>query len=484
MEEIQAQLQQNYRRADHLMLGVLGILFVISLGLSSLYGTLKLALLIGLPTFLIPAALTLLAGGSGVTRRVMAGAFMVFAALHIHQAAGMTELHFGIFVLLAFLLCYRDWTVIFVAAGVIAVHHFSFNYLQGIGMGVMCLTKPGFGVVLIHAGYVVAESIVLAYLAILLHREAVQAAELQVGLAGLTHGEDSSIYLSTEKMHLQSASGKALTHAMGVMEGAIFKVRQGIDTVHTAASEIANGNMDLSQRTEKQATSLGETASAMAILTAAVQNNTASAIKANELAITASDVASDGGVVVRDVVETMDSINASARKIVDIIAVIDGIAFQTNILALNAAVEAARAGEQGRGFAVVAAEVRTLAQRSAAAAKEIKTLIGDSVEKVEVGAALVNKAGATMDKIVDSVRRVTDIMEEIASASQDQSAGIERINQAITQMDEVTQQNAALVEESAAAAESMQDQATNLRNAVSVFAEDGQHSGSRQLAIC
>ncbi len=227
--------------------------------------------------------------------------------------------------------------------------------------------------------------------------------------------------------------------------------RTGTDTIATASSQIATGNQDLSSRTEEQASSLEETAASMEELTSTVKQNADNARQANQLAVSASEVAVKGGSVVSQVVDTMGSINASSRKIVDIIGVIDGIAFQTNILALNAAVEAARAGEQGRGFAVVASEVRSLAQRSAAAAKEIKTLIGDSVEKVEEGSKQVAEAGKTMEEIVDSVKRVTDIMGEITAASQEQTSGIEQINQAITQMDQVTQQNAALVEEASAA---------------------------------
>ena len=249
----------------------------------------------------------------------------------------------------------------------------------------------------------------------------------------------------------------------------VEEIKGSVDSINIASKEIAQGNQDLSQRTEEQASSLEETASSMEELTSTVKQNAENARQANQLANGASEAAGKGGVVVGEVVGTMRSINDSSRKIVDIISVIDGIAFQTNILALNAAVEAARAGEQGRGFAVVASEVRSLAQRSAGAAKEIKALIDDSVEKVEKGSRLVEQAGTSMDEIVGSIKRVTDVMGEISAASIEQSSGIEQVNQAVTQMDEVTQQNAALVEEAAAAAEALEEQAQNLWQAVSVF---------------
>jgi len=253
----------------------------------------------------------------------------------------------------------------------------------------------------------------------------------------------------------------------------VSQVRSGTDSVATVSNQIAAGNLDLSSRTEEQASSLEETASTMEELTSTVRQNAENARQANQLVQSTADIAANGGEVAKKVVDTMASIKDSSRKIADIIGVIDGIAFQTNILALNAAVEAARAGEQGRGFAVVASEVRNLAQRSAGAAKEIKTLIEDSVGKVDAGSKLVDETGEAMDDIVTSVQLVTEIVSGIAEASREQSAGIEQVNQAIAQMDEVTQQNAALVEEAAAAAESLQDQAGKLAEAVSVFRLEG-----------
>ncbi len=272
-----------------------------------------------------------------------------------------------------------------------------------------------------------------------------------------------------------------LLRALGQMQGALHQlvgqVRSSTDSISTASAEIATGNQDLSARTEQTASNLQQAAASMEQLTGTVSQSADSAAQANRLAAGAAEVAGRGGVVVAQVVSTMDEINASSKQISDIVGVIDGIAFQTNILALNAAVEAARAGEQGRGFAVVASEVRSLAQRSAQAAKEIKVLIGASVDKVESGSRLVAAAGQTMHEIVDSVRRVSDIVGEITTAASEQSNGIGQMNQAVTQLDQMTQQNAALVEQSAAAAESLQGQTVKLASLVAVF-----KLGSGQLA--
>jgi methyl-accepting chemotaxis protein-1 (serine sensor receptor) len=300
-------------------------------------------------------------------------------------------------------------------------------------------------------------------------RGIVRPIEEAVRIAGAVAGGDLT---QTIEVRSNDETGRLMRALKDMNEGLVKivgQVRGGTDTIATASGQIAAGNLDLSSRTEQQAGALEETASSMEELTSTVKQNADNARQANALAVSASAVAGKGGAVVAQVVDTMRAIDASSTKIADIIGVIDGIAFQTNILALNAAVEAARAGEQGRGFAVVASEVRNLAQRSAAAAKEIKGLIDDSVQKVQHGSELVDQAGATMADIVQSVSRVTDIMAEITAASQEQTAGIEQVNSAITQMDQTTQQNAALVEEASAAAQSLQEEAAALALAVGTF---------------
>jgi methyl-accepting chemotaxis protein len=283
---------------------------------------------------------------------------------------------------------------------------------------------------------------------------------------------DLTHQIHIERMDEVGHTAVAFNKLLRDIGGVIGSVRAATDTVSSASQQIAAGTGDLSSRTAAQAAALEQTASSMEELSSTVGQNADNARQANVLARSASEVAVQGGSVVEQVTHTMSSINASSRKIVDIISVIDGIAFQTNILALNAAVEAARAGEQGRGFAVVATEVRNLAQRSAAAAKEIKVLIEDSVEKVGSGTKLVEQAGATMHEVVDSVRRVTDIVGAISAATDEQNAGIAQVHQAITQMDQVTQQNAALVEETAAAAQLLREQADELAQAVAAFTID------------
>ena len=322
------------------------------------------------------------------------------------------------------------------------------------------------------AGFGVAALLAGAGCSVWLARSIMQPLGEAIFIAETVASGDLSKEFETER----GGDFGRLLRGMGEMEDTltdvVTRIKASTDSIVVASGQIAAGNQELSSRTEEQASSLEQTAASMEELTSTVKQNADNARQANQLALSASEVAVKGGSVVGQVVDTMASINASSRKIVDIIGVIDGIAFQTNILALNAAVEAARAGEQGRGFAVVASEVRNLAQRSGAAAKEIKGLIDDSVDKVEAGSRQVAEAGRTMDEIVDSVKRVTDIMGEITAASQEQSTGIEQVNQAIAQMDQVTQQNAALVEEAAAAAQSLQEQADSLSQVVATFKLD------------
>ena len=336
------------------------------------------------------------------------------------------------------------------------------------------------------SGAIVAISLILAIalLGAVIARVTRRLAVVRDALEDIASGDgDLTRRLSVQGNDELTQIARAFNHFTDKIASVLVRIRESSETVRHASTEIASGNQDLSARTEQQASSLEETAAAMEQLTATVQHNAENARQARQLASSASDIATHGGTVVDQVVRTMGGIEQSSHRIADIIGVIDSIAFQTNILALNAAVEAARAGEQGRGFAVVASEVRTLAQRSATAAKEIKALIDDSVGQVDAGSRLVQDAGATMGKVVESVQRVTAIVTEISNASQEQSTGIAEIGTAVSQMDQSTQQNAALVEEATAAAQSLQQQAAQLADVVAGFRLDSESSRSRSIAL-
>ena len=435
----------------------------------------------------LSAALLLVAGfvyaacrGTLLSRCVLGTVLTAFVALHIQLAQGMGELHFGVFVTLALLLVYLDWRPILLSAVLFVVHHVLFDRLQNAGFGFYCLTEPSFGRTVVHAIYVTIQTSLELLMAVKLGRTATQGREL----AGLVFSIEKAEGITLEnaaRVPVTTLAATSLQNTLVRMGAVVSEVHGAALHVELACAEIASGNNDLSARTEQQAADLQQAAASMAQLGNTVGHNAGHASQANRLAVSASQVAQQGGKAVAEVAKTMESINESSRQIADIISVIDSIAFQTNILALNAAVEAARAGEQGRGFAVVASEVRALAGRSAEAARQIKQLIHDSVTHVDEGRVLVDQAGNTMQEVVAAIRRVTDIMGEISAASREQREGVDQIGEAITQMDQVTQQNAALVEEMAAAAASLQTQSHQLVQTVSVFRlQDRPQDGAQQ----
>jgi methyl-accepting chemotaxis protein len=457
----------SIHRDDIAVLAAIGLVWAGTLGYAFAGQGLGLAFGVGALVMAAAAAVASMGTGPG-TRAVVAALGMAMVALLIHVARGRAEAHFAVFAFLAVTMVYRHWLPVVAAAGAIAVHHLSFNYFQQWGWGPVCFTEPGLGRVLEHAAYVVAEAGILVLLAQRARAEFAAGDQLN-RIAERLAGSDGSIDLAVGDMKTDVPAVRKMVESLARIEGAIAAVKATSQSIATASDEIAAGSQDLSHRTEQTASSLQQTASAVDQLNGAVTQSAASARSANERSALAASVAEQGGAVVAQVVQVMEEINDSSKRIADIIGTIDGIAFQTNILALNAAVEAARAGEQGRGFAVVAGEVRSLAQRSAEAAREIKGLIGTSVERVEQGARLVDNAGRAMDGIVSQVRRVSDLIGEISSATQEQSSGISQVSQAVGHLDQITQQNAALVEQGAAASESLRVQSARLTEAVGVF---------------
>ena len=460
--------QTSHLLGDRVMMAAIAVSAVTAVALGANFVESGLAW--GLSALFVVAAglVYLLRAGTVLSRMVLTAVQTAFVALHIQLAQGLTELHFGVFVTLALLMVYLDWRPIVLSAALFALHHVLFDRLQAAGFGLYCLTEPNFLRIVVHAAYVVIQTGLEVLMAVSLGRTARQGRELQDLVASVERADGITLEAAA-RLPVTTAAAASLQGTLGRMAGAVAAVRAAAGSVETACAEIASGNNDLSSRTEQQASALQQTSSSMDQLGATVRHNADNANQANQLAVSASAVAQQGGDVVAQVVQTMKGINESSSKIADIISVIDGIAFQTNILALNAAVEAARAGEQGRGFAVVATEVRSLASRSAEASKEIKGLISASVERVEQGSAQVDQAGATMTEVVTAIRRVTDIMGEISAASREQSQGVAQVGEAVTQMDQATQQNAALVEEMAAAASSLNAQASDLVQAVAVF---------------
>jgi methyl-accepting chemotaxis protein len=452
---------------DQIMLAAVVLSALAAVVIGHFYFELTTGLIGGAVFTAMGAAAYLLGRGSLASRLVLTLAQVCLVALHIQLAKGELDYHFGVFVTLALLLVYLDWRPIVLAAALFAVHHLLFDRLQAAGFGFYCMTEPSFWRVMLHAAYVVIQTGLEVVLVVRMGRTAREGVELAAMVAAVDQPQGISLDMSG--VQVTTPKALALRQALQRIHSVVSSVQASAVSIEAASAEIASGNHDLSRRTEQAASSLQQTAASMEQLNSTVRQSADSARQASQIAATNAEVAVRGGQVVGQVVTTMDEINASSKKISDIIGVIDGIAFQTNILALNAAVEAARAGEQGRGFAVVAGEVRNLAQRSAEAAKEIKGLISSSVSRVETGSRLVAEAGTTIQEVVDNARRIAQIVGEITAASGEQSGGIGQVNLAVNQLDQMTQQNAALVEESTAAAQSLKDQALSLAQAILVF---------------
>jgi methyl-accepting chemotaxis protein len=441
MNIVASAVPPHIAMANRFFIAVLCGLGLFSSCLAPWHGTWPLVLLVALPTAALPILCILSAPGALFTRITVAVAAMIFCGLNIDQSHGMDELHFGIFVLLALLLIYEDWRVVVVAAGVIAVHHLLFNYLQAAHYRVWCFTAPDLDMVFVHAAYVVVETIALCYLGAMLNKKTLETA----------------------------GSRAKLQESFNSMRSVIAQARLGIEGMTAASGELATSSRSIADGAANQAASLEQTAASLEQFTAAVRQSADMAGEARRLASSSEQAAEQTGLVVSEAIVAMGEINAASAKISDITSTINEIAFQTNLLAVNAAVEAARAGEDGRGFAVVASEVRILAQRTSEASKEIKRLIQDSMMKLEKGTRLVDRSGQALASIVKSVKDMGQMVGQIATASAEQSAGVEQVNTAMAQIDRVTQTNSVQTEKLAETSQSLSQQSGSLMVLVKAF---------------
>jgi methyl-accepting chemotaxis protein len=463
----QAPLRSIAYKADTLFFSALILSGLLSLVIGYWYDTFTLALAVAAGLVVAGAATFLTLRGTLASSLLLAACNAAMVMLHIQLGRGTVEFHFGVFVLLALLLAYRDWRPVLFTAGLFAVHHILFDRLQAFGVGVYCTPTPDFLKMVMHALYVVVQTGVELGIAHFMRNSTLQGAELAAIVNALDR--EGHIALNVEPVPVRTTGGKALKSAVLKVKDALDSIAGSSHRIEDATQKIAQGSEHMAQRTEKTSVGLQQVATSIGEITQNVSASAEATAKADTLSHSASTSAQSGAEVVHRLVDTIHGLQDHSKHIAEITGVIDGIAFQTNILALNAAVEAARAGEQGRGFAVVAAEVRSLAQRSANAAKEIQTLINDSVLRINEGAQLASSAGASMDSIVDAVKNVECILRDIAQSAQRQSEGIQHINTVVVQLDTGAQENSALVDQLAATSIDLREQAHALWKSIGTF---------------
>ncbi|SEL56756.1 methyl-accepting chemotaxis protein [Roseateles sp. YR242] len=454
--------------ADAFLLGGCAAVALVTIVAGQQFGQLGTACAWALSLLLCACALFVLTRGSWLNSVALPMLLSSLVALQIHVGAGRTEFHFGVFVALALMMVYRHWLPVLAAAGTFAVHHVLFDRLQAAGFGVYCLTAPDFGQVVVHASYVVAQTLFEVFMVRKMRRDALVMAELQ-SITEVLVATPGKVDFAAVTLPVTTKVARQLSETLKTVAATVGQVRSAAESVDAASNEIATGNSDLSIRTEEAAANLQQTAASVEELAQAVKQSAETSHEASRRAREATQRAGDGEAAVQTLASNMARVSESARRVGDITTVIDGIAFQTNILALNAAVEAARAGESGRGFAVVASEVRALAQRSAEAARQIKELIGTSTQQVAAGVESADATRQVLAAIVADVRNVDELLGSLSTASAEQAKAVETVNHAVVGLDTTTQQNAALVEQSTAAAHSLREQARSLASAVQRF---------------